>query len=66
VYLIAARSAVSKLGLKLTYVGRMGSREKRERVYQFVEAHDGRDVIYQGWHNRVVTEASRSVIGVHQ
>lgn len=49
---------LSKLGLKLTYVGRMGSREKRERVYQFIEAQDGRDVIYQGWQNRVV--------GVHQ
>jgi hypothetical protein len=49
---------LSKLGLKLTYVGRMGSREKRERVYQFLEAQDGRDVIYQQWQNRIV--------GVHQ
>jgi hypothetical protein len=43
---------LSKLGLKLTYVGRMGSRENRERVYQFVEVQDGRDVIYQGWEKR--------------
>ncbi|NJR17512.1 MAG: bifunctional DNA primase/helicase, partial [Calothrix sp. CSU_2_0] len=57
---------LSKLGLKLTYVGRMGSREKRERVYQFLEAQDGRDLIYQAWQNRVVTEASQSVVGVHQ
>jgi Domain of unknown function (DUF3854) len=45
---------LSKLGLKLTYVGRMGSRENRERVYQFVEVQDGRDVIYQRWQNRYV------------
>jgi hypothetical protein len=49
---------LSQMGLKLTYVGRMGSRGQRERVYLFVEAQDGRDVIYQGWENRVV--------GVHQ
>jgi hypothetical protein len=61
-----AQKLLSKLGLKLTYVGRMGSREKRERVYQFIEPQDERDVIYQQWENRVVTEASRSVIGVHQ
>jgi hypothetical protein len=34
---------------QLTYVGRMGSRDKRERVYQFVEAKDGRDMVYQQW-----------------
>jgi hypothetical protein len=43
---------MSKLGLKLTYVGKMGSRDKRERVYEFVEAKDGREVIYQGWEKR--------------
>jgi hypothetical protein len=46
---------LSKLGLKLSYVARMGSRENRERVYQFVEPKDERDVIYQQWENRVVT-----------
>ncbi len=50
---------LSKLGLKLTYVGRIGSRENRERVYEFVEPFDGRDVIYQGWEKRHVS-------GVHQ
>jgi hypothetical protein len=49
---------LSQLGLKLTYIGRMGSRDKRERVYEFVPPKDGREVIYQGWQNRVV--------GVHQ
>jgi hypothetical protein len=64
-----AQTLLSKLGLKLTYVGRMGSRENRERVYQFIEPQDERDVIYQAWQNRVVTvvtEASRSVVGVQQ
>ncbi|PAX56128.1 plasmid replication protein, CyRepA1 family [Brunnivagina elsteri] len=60
------QTLLSKLGLKLSYVARMGSRENRERVYQFVEPKDERDVIYQQWENRVVTEASRSVVGVHQ
>jgi hypothetical protein len=53
-----AQTLLSKLGLKLTYVGRMGSREKRERVYQFIQPQDERDVIYQQWENRF--------IGVHQ
>ena len=45
---------LSKLGLKLTYVGRMGSRENRERVYEFVKPKDERDAIYQRWQNRYV------------
>jgi hypothetical protein len=49
---------LGKLGLKLTYVGRIGSRDNRERVYQSVEPKDGRDAIYQAWQNRIV--------GVHQ
>jgi hypothetical protein len=61
---------LSKLGLKLTYVGRMGSRENRERVYQFIEPKDERDLVFAGWQNRVVTVAcvlaSRSAVGVHQ
>jgi Domain of unknown function (DUF3854) len=65
-----AQKLLSKLGLKLTYVGRMGSRDNRERVYQFIEPKDERDVIYQAWQNRVVAVAcvlaSRSVVGVHQ
>ncbi|MCV3216673.1 hypothetical protein OGM63_24745 [Plectonema radiosum NIES-515] len=49
---------LSKLGLKLSYVSRMGSRDKRERVYQFIQPKDERNVIYQAWQSRV--------IGVHQ
>jgi Domain of unknown function (DUF3854) len=43
---------LSKLGLNLSYVGRMGSRDNRERVYEFVKPKDGREVIYQGWEKR--------------
>jgi hypothetical protein len=43
---------LSKLGVKLTYVGRMGSRDNRERVYEFVKPKDGRDAIYQAWQSR--------------
>jgi hypothetical protein len=49
-----AQKLLSKLGAKLTYVGRIGSRNNRERVYQFFEAQDGRDVIFAGWQNRVI------------
>jgi hypothetical protein len=44
-----AQKLLSEMGLKLTYVGRMGSRDKRERVYKFVKPKDERDAIYQGW-----------------
>jgi hypothetical protein len=50
---------LSQMGLKLTYVGRMGSRENRERVYQFVPPKDGREVIYQRWEKHYAS-------GVHQ
>jgi hypothetical protein len=50
--IVIIQKLLSQMGLKLTYVGRMGSRRQRERVYQFVEAQDGRDVIYQGWEKR--------------
>ncbi|MEA5573494.1 hypothetical protein [Calothrix sp. UHCC 0171] len=59
------QTLLSKLGLTLTYVGRFGVRGERERVYQFIEPKDRRDVVYSRWQNHVVTEASRSVVGVH-
>ncbi|MEA5573110.1 plasmid replication protein, CyRepA1 family [Calothrix sp. UHCC 0171] len=42
---------LDKLGLSLSYVGRLGSRGKRERVYEFVEPKDGRDEIFAKWVN---------------
>ncbi|MBD2473019.1 hypothetical protein [Nostoc sp. FACHB-145] len=41
-----AQKLWDKINLQLPYVGRLGSRGKRECVYQFVAADDGRDVIF--------------------
>ena len=43
---------LSILGLKLTYIGRFGSREQRERVYSFEFPDDGREAIFQSWLQR--------------
>ncbi len=43
---------LSLLGLKLTYIGRLGSREQRERVYVFVPPDDGREEIFASWLER--------------
>jgi hypothetical protein len=40
---------VGKLGSSLSYVGRLGSRGKRERVSEFVEPQDRRDEIFAKW-----------------
>jgi Domain of unknown function (DUF3854) len=40
---------LSKIGLNLTYVGRLGSRENREKVYEFVLPSDQRDLIFWQW-----------------
>ncbi len=40
------------LGLKLTYIGRLGSREQRERVYVFKSPGDGREEIFTSWLQR--------------
>ena len=47
-----AQKLLSLLGLKLTYVGRLGSREQRERVYCFEFYDDGREEIFQSWLQR--------------
>ncbi|BAU67449.1 hypothetical protein STA3757_48710 (plasmid) [Stanieria sp. NIES-3757] len=43
---------LSLLGLKLTYIGRLGSREQRERVYVFEPPDDGRKEIFASWLQR--------------
>ena len=43
---------LSLLGLKLTYIGRLGSRNQRERVYVFVPPDDGREKIFASWLER--------------
>jgi hypothetical protein len=40
------------LGLKLTCIGRLGSRDKRERVYVFEPPDDGREEIFASWLQR--------------
>ena len=43
---------LAKIDLKLDYVGRLGKRENRECVYQFVAPDDERDSIFGQWLNR--------------
>ncbi|MEO1341129.1 MAG: plasmid replication protein, CyRepA1 family, partial [Cyanobacteria bacterium J06635_13] len=47
-----AQKLLSLLGLKLTYIGRLGSREQRERVYVFESPSDGREDILASWLQR--------------
>ena len=47
-----AQKLLSLLGLKLTYIGRLGSREQRERVYVFKSPSDGREEIFASWLQR--------------
>ena len=47
-----AQKLLSLLGLKLTYIGRLGSREQRERVYMFEFCNDGREEIFASWLRR--------------
>ena len=47
--------------MKLNYVGRLGKRENRECVYQFVAPDDERDSIFGQWLNRDELFLSESV-----
>ncbi|MEH2324175.1 MAG: hypothetical protein V7K32_11480 [Nostoc sp.] len=47
--------------MKLDYVGRLGKRENRECVYQFVAPNDQRDSIFGQWLNRDEATISDSV-----
>lgn len=47
-----AQKLLSLLGLKLTYIGRLGSREQRERVYVFESLSDSRSEIFANWLQR--------------
>ncbi|MCC5668487.1 DUF3854 domain-containing protein [Nostoc sp. CHAB 5784] len=50
--LAIAQKLLAKIDLKLDYVGRLGKRENRECVYQFVPVDDKRDSIFSLWLNR--------------
>jgi hypothetical protein len=47
-----AQKLLDKIDLKLEYIGRLGSRDNRECVYQFIRVDDGRDFIFRQWFNR--------------
>ncbi|MBD2255861.1 hypothetical protein H6G14_32360 [Nostoc parmelioides FACHB-3921] len=47
-----AQKLLGKIDLRLSYVGRLGSRSHRESVYKFVASDDGRDVIFKRWFGR--------------
>jgi hypothetical protein len=47
-----AQKLLAKIDLKLSYIGRLGSRENRECVYQFVLPDDERDLIFGQWLSR--------------
>ncbi|MEH2293369.1 hypothetical protein [Nostoc sp.] len=42
----------------MSYVGRLGSRDNRECVYQFVPVDDQRDSIFGQWLNRDESSSS--------
>ncbi|MHC5939299.1 hypothetical protein [Nostoc sp.] len=56
-----AQKLLAKIDLKLNYVGRLGKRENRECVYQFVAPDDERDSIFGQWLNRDELFLSESV-----
>ena len=57
---------LSLLGLKLTCIGRLGSRSDRERVYVYDPPLDGREEIFASWLQRDnVSEPSESAISSH-
>ncbi|BBD70699.1 hypothetical protein NIES4072_70660 [Nostoc commune NIES-4072] len=56
-----AQKLLDKIDLKLDYVGRLGSRDNRECVYQFVAPDDERDLIFMQWLNRDELFSTESV-----
>ncbi|QLE45526.1 DUF3854 domain-containing protein (plasmid) [Nostoc sp. C052] len=56
-----AQKLLAKIDLKLDYIGRLGKRENRECVYQFVAPDDQRNSIFGQWLNRDELFLSESV-----
>ena len=48
---------LSKLGCKLQYIARQGSRGNRHMIYEFVPPDDGRDGVLQAWLERELVKA---------
>lgn len=55
---------LSKLGCKLQYIARQGSRGNRHMIYEFVPPDDGRDDVLQAWLEREAVKAGVDVEGV--
>ncbi len=62
-----AQKLLSLLGLKLTCIGRLGSRNQRERVYVFVPPDDGREEIFASWleRDRALATAEETTQAAH-
>ncbi|NJO59725.1 MAG: DUF3854 domain-containing protein [Richelia sp. RM2_1_2] len=54
---------LSKLGCKLEYIARQGSRGNRHMIYEFVPPDDDRDEVLQAWLTR---EAVKTGVGVEE
>ncbi|MBD2492554.1 plasmid replication protein, CyRepA1 family, partial [Aulosira sp. FACHB-615] len=52
---------LDKINLRLSYVGRLGPRGKRECVYKFVGPDDGRDGIFEKWLNRELVSVTPNI-----
>ncbi|MBD2302836.1 plasmid replication protein, CyRepA1 family [Nostoc sp. FACHB-190] len=52
---------LGKIDLRLSYVGRLGERGKRECVYKFVGPDDGRDGIFEKWLNRELVSVTSNI-----
>ncbi|MBD2492351.1 plasmid replication protein, CyRepA1 family [Aulosira sp. FACHB-615] len=56
-----AQKLLNKIDLRLSYVGRLGERGKRECVYKFVAPDDGRSGIFEKWLNRELVSVSNNI-----
>ncbi len=56
-----AQKLLDKIDLRLSYIGRLGPKGKRECVYQFVPPDDERDSIFQKWLNRELVSVTNNI-----
>ncbi|WP_265276771.1 plasmid replication protein, CyRepA1 family [Nostoc sp. KVJ3] len=56
-----AQKLLDKIDLRLSYIGRLGPRGKRECVYKFVTPNDGRDCIFKQWLSRELVSVSSNI-----
>jgi hypothetical protein len=58
-----AQKLLSKLGLKLTFMGKEGARGAQQRVYSFMGIEDGREDLMKRWLDRetVVTPGNKDI-----